>query len=172
MIGKPTMCWSCLGVPSLVFKADLMTLPRTRQSGFHRALALLALVPACAWFSAPVQAGCAHPAGAIQNGMADFRLDSLRLLGVLDADSKTSPIETPWAPQPDRPCSGPNCKRDTAPSEAPSHVSILLRIECYLAASGLDRSPRLASHLRPVEPVLSSTHAVNALERPPRALNS
>jgi hypothetical protein len=132
-------------------------------------LALLAFVPACAWFSAPVRAGCAHPAGAIQPGAADFRTDSLRLLGIVETDSGPASAETPWAPQPDRPCSGPNCKRDPAPTEAPSHVSVLLRIDGCLPASRLDRASRRGAAFHPVEPVLASTHAVNALERPPRA---
>jgi len=135
-------------------------------------LALLAFVPACAWFSAPVQAGCAHPAGTIMGGISDFRLESLRLFGVVGTTPERSAADTPWAPQPDRPCSGPNCKRNSTPTQAPTHVSIVLRVDGCLPAARLDRPSRRGSAHRPDEPALSSTHAVNALERPPRALNS
>ncbi|MDR3621691.1 MAG: hypothetical protein P4L85_20230 [Paludisphaera borealis] len=147
-----------------------MMLPRTRQTGFHRVLTLLAFVPACVWFSAPVQAGCAHPAGASRNGMSDYRLDSLRIfeIGGLFSRTETRPIETPWSAPADRPCSGPNCKRNSTPSQVPSPIPFLLRIDGCLSASRLDRAPQCASALLPVEPVLSRIDAANSLERPPR----
>jgi hypothetical protein len=147
-----------------------MTLPRLRQSGFRQVLALLAFASACVGYSATAQAGCAHPGGPARNGMSDYRLASLQIFEIGGPSSKmeTSPAETPWAPQPDRPCSGPNCKQNSAPSQVPSHVSFSPRIDGCLPASRLDPAAPGASALRLVEPVLSSIHTANTLERPPR----
>jgi hypothetical protein len=133
-------------------------------------LTLLAFAPACVWFSASAQAGCAHPAGAAKGGMTDYRLDSLRLfeIGGLASRAEAAPSGTPWSAPADRPCSGPNCKQNSAPSQTPAPVPLLLRIDGCLIASRLDRAPQRASALRLVEPILSRIHAANALERPPR----
>jgi hypothetical protein len=133
-------------------------------------LALLAFVPACAWFSAPAQAGCAHPAGAARNGMSDYRIDSLRLLGIDGSGDMAGPVDfDPLdSSSPYRPCSGPNCKRNSAPSQAPTPIPSSIRTDDCLSTTRLDRAPQHVSALWFLEPSLSRNHAANTLERPPR----
>jgi hypothetical protein len=138
--------------------------------GFHRALALLAFAPLCAWFSVPAQAGCAHPAGAAHNGTLDYRIDSLRLLwidglGILPGPADADPL---GSSSPHRPCSGPNCKQDSAPSQAPTPIPFSVRTDDCLGASRIDCAPRHVSALWLVEPSFTRIHAANTLKRPPR----
>ena len=111
-----------------------------------------------------------HPAGAMRNGMSDYRIDSLRLLGidgsgVLAEPADVDPLESS---SPYRPCSGPNCKRNSTPSPAPTPIPFSLRTDDCLAASRLDRASQHVSALWFVEPSLSRIHAANTLKRPPR----
>lgn len=149
----------------------LMTLAPTPRLGLRRILTLLAMAPACVWFLAPARAGCAHPAGSTMHGLSDYRLDSLRTFGIAGSLSEFKParLDSPWSSSPDRPCSGPNCKRNSAPSQAPTPIPYLMRIDGCLDASRLDRVPQHVSALRMVEPSLYRLHAANTLERPPRS---
>jgi hypothetical protein len=145
-----------------------MSVRPPRKTAIRQALLSLTSAALCVVVSSKAQASCGHPSGLIEQARIAASVDSLEILKFGSESLKGSQKDSPWAPTPGKPCSGPHCSNRPVPAQTPTSSSLVQSQEWCIPVGAHAPPVIAAASRRSMDTPLLSTHFASSIERPPR----
>ncbi len=145
-----------------------MASSRPRRFRFPRLAAPLVAISAFVLIAGTARASCLHPAGVTWANDSNRATTTFEIFRIDDDPTNDPAGPGHRSPLPGRPCSGPHCQEQSAPTQAPVHVAPVEADHGCLMAAWSVRPPRESTTFDGAEPLTALTRLHSAPERPPR----